>query len=209
MLTKILICLAVGYFCGCFSTGYFVGKANHIDIRAYGSGNAGATNTLRTLGVKAGAITFLGDALKAILPILAFRMMYSDAEPLWQLYGLYTAIGVTLGHNFPFYLNFKGGKGIAVMAGAIIALTGWEATLIALAIFAGIVYFTRYVSLGSLIVAWVLPIHTVLNYRNHPAFLHMFGLCMFITVLAYVRHRANIKRLLSGTERKIGEKSTK
>lgn len=209
MLTKILICLAVGYFCGCFSTGYFVGKANHIDIRAYGSGNAGATNTLRTLGLKAGAATFLGDALKAILPILIFRMMYPGIEPLWQLYGLYIAIGVTLGHNFPFYLNFRGGKGIAVMAGAIIAIAGWEATLIALAIFGGIVYFTRYVSLGSLIIAWILPLYVVVNFRTHPAFHHMFGLCMFITILAYIRHGANIKRLLTGTERKIGEKSVK
>jgi len=206
MITKILICLVVGYFIGCFSTGYLVGKANHIDIREHGSGNAGATNTLRTLGLKAGAITFFGDALKAAIPIIVFKTLNPNIEPLWQLYGLYIAIGVTLGHNFPFYLNFKGGKGIAVMGGTIFAIAGWEATLAAIIVFGVIVYFTRYVSLGSLIIAWILPIAMFINYRNHQAFLHMFILCMFITVLAYVRHGGNIKRLLNGTERKLGEK---
>ena len=206
MLTTILICLAVGYLIGCFSTGYLVGKANHIDIREYGSGNAGATNTLRTLGLKAGAITFFGDALKAAIPIIIFKMMNPDIEPLWQLYGLYIAIGVTLGHNFPFYLKFKGGKGIAVMGGTILAIAGWEGALLAIILFGTCVYFTRYVSLGSLIIAWILPVSMVVNYRNHPAFLHMFALCMFITILAYVRHSGNIKRLLNGTERKLGEK---
>lgn len=206
MLIKVIICLAIGYVFGCFSTGYFVGKANNIDIRSHGSGNAGATNTLRTLGWKAGAITFFGDALKAAIPILVFRLMYPDIEPLWQLYGLYLAIGVTLGHNFPFYLNFKGGKGIAVMGGTIFAVVGWEATLAAIVIFGVIVYFTRYVSLGSLIIAWILPVSLIISHRNSPAFLHMFVLSMFITILAYVRHRDNIKRLLNGTERKLGEK---
>lgn len=207
MLIKVMICLVVGYVCGCFSTGYFVGKANNIDIRSHGSGNAGATNTLRTLGLKAGAITFFGDALKAAIPIIAFRLMFPDIEPLWQLYGLYLAIGVTLGHNFPFYLNFKGGKGIAVMGGTIFAIAGWEATLVTLAVFGVIVYFTKYVSLGSLIIAWILPIYMFLFFRTSPVFLHMMILCMFITVLAYIRHRGNIKRLLNGTERKLGEKT--
>ena len=206
MLTTILICLAVGYFIGCFSTGYLVGKANHIDIREHGSGNAGATNTLRTLGLKAGAITFFGDALKAVIPITIFRLMNPDIEPVWQLYGLYLAVGVTLGHNFPFYLKFKGGKGIAVMGGTILAIAGWEGALLAIILFGTCVYFTRYVSLGSLIIAWILPVSIIVNFRNHPAFLHMFVLCMFITILAYIRHAGNIKRLLNGTERKLGEK---
>ena len=72
----ILICLCIGYACGCISTGYLVGKANNIDIRNYGSGNAGTTNALRTLGVKAGAITFFGDAFKALIPILIIRFFY-------------------------------------------------------------------------------------------------------------------------------------
>ena len=202
MLTKVIICLVVGYLFGCFSTGYFVGKANNIDIRSQGSGNAGATNTLRTLGWKAGLVTLLGDLFKAIIPIVIFRYMYKDME---QLYGLYTGIGVTLGHNFPFYLNFKGGKGIAVMGGTIIALADWRITLVAAAIFIAVAWTTRYVSLASLIVAWTLPVYVFLFFRTSPAFLHMEILSLFITVLAYVRHRENIKRLLNGTERKLGE----
>ncbi len=205
MLIKIIICLVVGYFCGCFSTGYFVGKANNIDIRSHGSGNAGATNTLRTLGWKAGAITFFGDALKAAIPIIAFRLMFPDIEPSWMLYGLYLAIGVTLGHNFPFYLNFKGGKGIAVMGGTIFALCDWKVTLATIVIFAVTVALTRYVSLGSLIIAWILPLNIILAYGISSDTLHMLVLSLFITVLAYFRHRENIKRLINGTERKLGE----
>ncbi len=204
MLIKVIICLAIGYVFGCFSTGYFVGKANNIDIRSKGSGNAGATNTLRTLGWKAGLITLLGDAFKSAIPILIFRFMYPNIEPLWQLYGLYIALGVTLGHNFPFYLNFKGGKGIAVLGGTIIGLTDWKYTLIAASIFIAVVYFTRYVSLGSLIVVWTLPIYIVLFLRDSSSFVHMLLLSLGFVLLAYVRHGGNIKRLLNGTERKLG-----
>lgn len=204
MLIKVIICLAIGYVFGCFSTGYFVGKANNIDIRSKGSGNAGATNTLRTLGWKAGLLTLLGDAFKAAIPILIFRFMYPDIEPLWELYGLYIALGVTLGHNFPFYLNFKGGKGIAVLGGTIIGLTDWKYTLIAASIFIIIVYFTRYVSLGSLIVVWTLPIYIVLFFRDSSSFVHMLLLSLVFVLLAYIRHSGNIRRLLNGTERKLG-----
>lgn len=205
MLTKIILCLVVGYVLGCFSTGYFVGRANHIDIRSKGSGNAGATNTLRTLGWKAGLITLLGDAFKAAAPILVFRYLNADIEPAWQLYGLYIALGVTLGHNFPFYLNFKGGKGIAVFAGTIIGITGFQGTLVAAAIFLFIVLLTRYVSLGSLIVVWTLPAYILLVFKENPAFVHMLLLSLVFVVLAYVRHRENIKRLFHGTERKLGK----
>ena len=208
MLIKIIICLIIGYVFGCFSTGYFVGKANNIDIRSKGSGNAGATNTLRTLGWKAGLTTLLGDAFKAAIPILVFRLFLypnmENIETIWQVYGLYIALGVTLGHNFPFYLNFKGGKGIAVFAGTIIGITDWKYTLIAASVFVVIVYFTRYVSLGSLIVVWALPIYITLFLRDTSAFIHMLILSLIFVVLAYVRHSGNIQRLLTGTERKLG-----
>jgi len=109
MLLKILVCLSVGYGFGCFSTGYVVGKANKIDIRKYGSGNAGTTNALRILGWKAGIITFLGDAIKALIPVLLVRY-FLQGDSYGQLLSLYTGLGVVLGHNFPFWLNFKGGK---------------------------------------------------------------------------------------------------
>ena len=113
-----LICLAVGYVCGLFQTGYLVGKMNHIDIRKEGSGNSGTTNALRVLGWKAGIFTFLGDVLKCVAAYFIVRFMYRGSDCL-PLLVMYAGAGVTLGHNFPFYMNFKGGKGIAVMAGLV------------------------------------------------------------------------------------------
>lgn len=206
MILKIIICLLIGYGCGCFSTGYFVGKANNIDIRKEGSGNVGATNTLRTLGVKAALITFLGDAFKAIIPIVAYRIAFSGTVPNWQLYTLYIGLGVVIGHNFPFYLNFKGGKGIAATGGVILAITDPMVTIAGLLIFIAIVAISRYVSLGSLVVAWLLPFNTVMFYKESPILLHMLLVSLCFTLLAYIRHWENIKRLIHGTERKIGQK---
>lgn len=206
MMIKIIICLIIGYGCGCFSTGYFVGKANNIDIRKEGSGNVGATNTLRTLGVKAALITFLGDAFKAIIPILIYRYLFSGTEQNWQLYTLYIGLGVVLGHNFPFYLNFKGGKGIAATGGVILAIADPRVTAAGLIIFILIVAVSRYVSLGSLVVSWLLPLNTVLFYKDNPIFIHIFLVSLCFTLFAYIRHWENIKRLIKGTERKIGEK---
>ena len=119
------IFLLIGYGFGCFSTGYFVGKLNGRDIRSEGSGNIGTTNALRTMGVRGGGLTFAGDLLKAFIPTLAVRLIFCanmgyEAD-LTYLMTLFTGLGVVIGHNFPFYLNFKGGKGIAVSAAVIIA----------------------------------------------------------------------------------------
>ncbi len=203
----ILCSLAAGYFCGCFTTGYFVGKANHVDIQREGSGNSGATNALRTMGIKAALFTLLGDAFKAVIPILILRFGFPNLSPCWELYALYLGLGVVLGHNYPFYLQFKGGKGIAAMGGTILAIADWRVTLAAIFIFIAIVAVTRYVSLGSLIVAWTLPVNTVLLYRESPVFWHLLSVALLFTLSAYIRHWANIKRLLTGTERKIGEKA--
>ena len=117
---EIILCLVVGYFCGCISTGYFVGKFFHKDIRELGSGNAGTTNVLRNFGVIPAIITFVGDLAKAIIPILLLRHcipVHND----WYLLSLYCGLGVVLGHNYPFYLGFKGGKGIAVTAAVVMS----------------------------------------------------------------------------------------
>lgn len=203
----IFICLVIGYCCGCFTTGYFVGKAKHIDIQHKGSGNSGATNALRTMGIGPAVITLLGDAFKAVIPICVLRFGFSGIQPCWELYALYLGLGVVLGHNYPFYLHFKGGKGIAAMGGTIFAIADWRVTVAAIVIFVSIVAATRYVSLGSLVVAWTLPINVLLFYRSSPVFLHMLIIALVFTLLAYIRHWSNIKRLLSGAERKIGEKA--
>ena len=101
-----LICIVIGYIFGLIQSGYLYGKANHMDIRQYGSGNAGSTNVLRVMGKKAGAIVFLGDFFKAVLAMAVCRLLFKGNEEV-DLLALYAGLGVTLGHNFPFYLKFK------------------------------------------------------------------------------------------------------
>ena len=142
------ICLAMGYVFGLFQTGYLYSKSKNMDIRNYGSGNAGSTNVLRVMGVKAGLIVFLGDAGKMILACLLTRMLYSGQQEMLYVYLLYTGLGVILGHNYPFYMGFKGGKGIAASAGLLASLD-WRVMLICLVVFVATVAITRFVSLGS------------------------------------------------------------
>lgn len=119
-----LICLILGYFIGAIiQTGFWIGRFNHIDIRDYGSGNAGTTNTMRTLGKKAGFITYFMDAFKSCITAIIIHFIYgSNADISEMLLILYGGFGVVLGHNFPFYLGFKGGKGIAATSGLVISL---------------------------------------------------------------------------------------
>lgn len=108
-----LVCVAIGYLFGLFQTAYIYGKLHGIDIRNYGSGNAGTTNTLRVLGTKAGLIVLAGDILKCILAIAAVRLLFAGGvhEDMYYLLAMYAALGAILGHDYPFYLGFKGGKG--------------------------------------------------------------------------------------------------
>ena len=117
-----LICLAIGYGFGLLQTGYLYGRAKGIDIRDHGSGNAGTTNALRTLGKKAGLITFLGDAFKCVFAVLlVWVLFHNSCADIMTLLKLYTGAGVILGHNYPFYLKFRGGKGSAASAGMFLS----------------------------------------------------------------------------------------
>lgn len=199
---KIILCLIFGYLFGCFSTAYFIGKLNKVDIRNYGSGNVGTTNALRTLGAKAGAITLLGDALKAVIPILLIKLLFFKEADEVQLFALYTGLGVVLGHNYPVWLKFQGGKGIAATGGVLAAFDPLIIP-IGLPIFIAIVAVTRYVSVGSLFIALICPLWIFIRY---PGEIHMLVIGLVFMALAFFKHRTNIKRLLSGTENKIGHK---
>lgn len=209
-----LISLAIGYAFGLIQSGYLYGKKNHIDIRQHGSGNAGSTNVLRVMGMKAGAIVFLGDFFKAVIAICLVRLLFGPTTENADLLGLYAGVGVTLGHNFPFYLKFKGGKGIACMAGIMTAID-IRITLTCFIVFAAAVLLTRYVSLGSILVSVVFFFELFLfggqgSYRVSASLLpEFYALGGFLMMLALWRHRANIKRLLSGTENKVGSKKPK
>ncbi|MDD6035577.1 MAG: glycerol-3-phosphate 1-O-acyltransferase PlsY [Lachnospiraceae bacterium] len=202
MIWRIMICLLIGYGFGCISTGYIVGKSQKVDIRKYGSGNVGTTNALRTLGKRAALITLLGDILKCAVPVLLVKCLIFNELPYTELLGLYTALGAVLGHNFPFYLKFKGGKGIAVLVGTILTFD-WRIFLICIATFFIILLLTRYVSVGSLVMEVEFVIGVAIT---RPGNFHMLCISLIFAVLAFYTHRGNIKRLLNGTENKIGRK---
>lgn len=203
-----MICLIAGYLCGLLQSGYFYGKTHKIDIRKYGSGNSGTTNALRVMGPKAGAVVFFGDFLKSLLPCLAVRLVFQNQPEMIYLLILYTGFGVILGHNYPFYLQFKGGKGIAATAGLIMA-ADLRMTLLCLTSFILIVLITRYVSLGSLIVAtifliWMCVFGSMGAYGIGQNLLPEFYIvAALISGQAFWRHRANIGRLIHGKENKI------
>ena len=206
-----ILLLIIGYFIGNIETGYIFGKLNKMDIRNYGSGNAGATNTLRVLGPKAGLIVFLGDFCKSLLPCLVVRYIFRDNVSLSYVYMLYIGLGVVLGHNFPFYLGFKGGKGVASTAGIIMALD-YRIAFVCLAIFILIVAITRYVSIASIVVMIIfigmshMLVKTNYGFTDGSSPMEFRLLIVIIGFLSIFMHRANIKRLLSGTENKIGKK---
>ncbi len=202
MIWRIAICLILGYAFGCISTGYIVGKAQKVDIRKYGSGNVGTTNALRTLGKKAALITLVGDILKCAIPVVLMKFVFFKDLPERDLLGLYTALGAVLGHTFPFYLKFKGGKGIAVLVGTILTFD-WRIFLICVVTFFVILAITRYVSLGSLVMEVLFVIWVA---ATRPGDWHMLALSLVFAVLAFYTHRENIKRLIHGNENKIGQK---
>ena len=197
-----LVCILIGYGIGCIETAHVVGKLWKVDLRQHGSGNLGTTNALRVLGKKAGAMVFIGDILKSVIAFLICRAIFKDNGTVAGLFG---SAGAVLGHNYPFYLNFKGGKGIAVMIGMTAALAFTTNPLLAVPnalIGFGLAFGTRYVSVGSLAFAVCLPVSCyLLGYEREIV---LITLCF--SALAVWRHRGNIKKLLNGTENRFGSK---
>lgn len=194
----VLIAL-IAYALGNIQTSYIIGRAiKKTDIREHGSGNAGTTNALRVFGKKIAVITLLVDALKGVLAvIIGMRMGQVDGS-------LIAGVAVIVGHNWPFYLKFKGGKGVATSIGVGLAVAPLTA-LISLAIGIVIIARTRYVSLGALIGICLWPIvNLALNKREDNIKLFVFGL--ILGLMSIYKHRENIRRLLSGSENKLGQK---
>lgn len=204
-----IACLAIGYLSGLFQTAYIYGRMHGIDIRQHGSGNAGTTNTLRVLGTKAGLIVFAGDVLKCIFAVIICTLVFGKAHPeMVYLFKMYAAAGAILGHNFPFYLKFKGGKGIAATAGLILSFHP-AFIVMGVIVFFGIFFTTHYVSLGSLLVYAAFMIQIVIcgqlgvfEGMTQTMLIEMYMVAAFLTAMAYYKHRENIKRLLKGEERK-------
>ena len=200
MLTYLII-IVIAYLLGNISTSYIVAKRlAGVDIRTQGSGNAGSTNVLRTLGKKAGALTFVGDVLKGLIAVLIARLIAYSVHMDQSTCAYLAVVAVVLGHNYPVFLGFKGGKVVATSLGSMLGMNPLIA-LICLGFFIIIVAITKYVSLGSVLGIGLSPIIMLINHNTKGVLI-----TLFLTISVAITHKENIKRLLNGTERKIGEK---
>lgn len=200
----LIICGILGYLLGSINTSVILSKLVYKeDIRQKGSGNAGTTNALRTFGKKAAVITLLGDLLKGILAVLlAWLIAPQNAH---ELAGVIAGACAILGHNFPLYFGFKGGKGVLTTLAVMLMLAPIPA-LIALIVFIVVVAISRYVSLGSMTAAFILPFLIFFrgNYLSvSGGFTYTFCLSVGVALLIIIRHHANIGRLIKGEESKV------
>ena len=193
----LVIAAVAGYLLGCIPTGWVLVRAlRGVDVRGEGSGSIGATNVLRTTGKIAGIATLVADVAKGVAAVLAARAVAPD-RPV--LAGAVAALAVVAGHVFPVTLGFRGGKGVAAAAGAAFALAPVQ-TLAALAALALVVAVNRRVSAGSLAFAAMLPLVLLVTEGPWPR----FPFVLAVGALIVLRHRANIERLLAGTEPRLG-----
>ena len=201
--------LLVGYLVGSIPFGYLAGKIGRIDIRKIGSGNIGATNVVRALGKRYGYPVFVLDFLKGFGAVKISIAIATDAQPEWsspELFGMLAAVASVIGHAFPPWLKFHGGKGVATSAGALFGLMPL-ATLIAAVIWALVFWFTRYVSVASLVTVVALPfVILIMSRLNQIHGNALFYSSLAIAVVVIWQHRSNFFRLLRGTEPRFTRK---
>jgi glycerol-3-phosphate acyltransferase PlsY len=193
----------IAYLLGSIPFGFIAGRIAGIDVRRHGSGNIGATNTLRVLGKKYGYAVFAGDVLKGFLAVrIALWLAQFDPSTSY-LIGILAALFVVVGHSFPVWLRFRGGKGVAAAAGACLGLLP-VATFIAVMVWLAVFFVFRFVSLASIVAAIALPISAwLLGNVADPVLLGFSGL---IAALIIFRHRSNIVRLFQGSEPRFDRK---
>lgn len=208
----LVVALLVGYLLGGINFGVIVSRyIYHEDVRSKGSGNAGTTNILRTYGKKAAALTLAGDMGKGVVAVLLchwLATLATGAEVNGVYAGYLAAIGAVCGHLWPVWFGFKGGKGVAVAAGAILASEP-VVLLALLVVFFVLAFSTRIVSLSSITAAALYPVFTGLwSWYSHRSVLFTVVCAAVMAALVIWMHRANIQRLLNGTEYKFGEKKS-
>jgi len=195
-LIKTIVFIIASYLVGSISFAYFICRNFYsTDIRKYGSGNPGSTNVLRVLGAKPALIVFAADLLKGLIMVSLGRFLGGESL------ALLSAVAVVIGHDWSIFLNFKGGKGIATSFGVVIGLFP-KVALLLLIIGISVIYLSRYVSLGSISAATMLPI--LLLILKYPVRHIIVGL--ILGIIAVYRHRDNVERLLAGKENKLGQK---
>jgi glycerol-3-phosphate acyltransferase PlsY len=192
-----LIAIVAGYLLGSISFSYLFGKwLRGIDIRDHGSGNAGATNTLRVLGKGPAVLVFVLDALKGVLAVLIAKWLGGEE---WAVAA--SGVAAIIGHNWPLFFGFRGGKGIATTVGVMASIC-FLPTLFAGLLAILLIAVTRYVSLGSLLLTAILPFFILGMGRPIEVFWASILICFF----AFLKHRKNIAKLLQGKENKLGSK---
>ena len=211
MVIAAVITVVAAYLLGSINTSIIISKIKRNDIRAHGSGNAGATNTLRVMGKAAAAGVVIGDALKAFLAAILASLVavwFNIGYPENLILKYLALASVVIGHNFPLYFGFRGGKGI-VTSVAVMFVIDWRIASIVLGVGIIAIVLTRYVSLGSIMGCLLFPLVCYVRYMDSAWSYEksVIILALFLGILGILRHKNNIKKLMSGTERKIGEKS--
>lgn len=191
---QVIALIGFAYLLGSIPTGYVLGKFSGVDVRQVGSGNVGATNVARAVGKWQGVLTLLTDAVKGMVPVAIGLRMSLQPEAIAAI-----ASAAFLGHLYPVFLKFHGGKGVATALGALLIIAPL-ATLLLLGIFAAVVFPTRLVSLSSIIAAAMAPLALWIFFQP-PAIVWMGA---FLAAMIASRHRGNIQRLLAGTEPRFG-----
>ena len=205
-----IIVAVIAYLLGSISFSVIISKKiAGFDVREKGSGNAGSTNVLRTVGKKAAVLTLICDVLKGVVAVLIATLVGKiwkelDGALLVQLAGIF----VIIGHTFPIFFKFKGGKGVATSLGVLL-ITNWQIGLICLVFALVLMALTRMVSVGSIGAAILYPVLTIFITQNYIVTGNYIISSIIIAVLVVFNHRSNVKRLLSGTENRINFKSTK
>jgi len=195
MVLHTLITILIGYAFGCIQAAYIISKMiGNMDIREHGSGNAGASNITTIMGLKYGFIVGLVDVLKGLLAVLVIKWIYTDSPDLAYLSGIMAIIG----HIFPFYMKFRGGKGVAALAGMMFGLD-WKLGILFVLLVAVPAFLTDYIVIGSFTAFTALPIVTYL--AGYPWIFTIIGICL--TVLSFYLHRGNIQRIINKEETKI------
>lgn len=194
------VLVLVGYLVGSIPVGLLVGRAYGVDIRTRGSGNIGTANVLRSLGKAAGLATLAGDFLKGFLPVLAARLLLVD-----ERWAIAVALAALVGASYSVFLRFSGGKGVATALGVLAALA-WEMAVLGVLIYAPIVAATRVSSAGSLAAAAALPVAAFLLYPRDVV-PNRFLFILLASLLVFWRHRENIRRLVTGSEPKLDQKT--
>ena len=204
-----LVVVVVGsYLLGSIPFGFLIGRIAGVDIRGTGSGNVGATNVVRVLGKRYGYPVFVLDFLKGFGAVKISLLLATGPPPNWnspEIFGIIAAVSSVVGHSYPPWLMFKGGKGVATSAGALFALTA-VGGLIGLAIWIVIFSLTRYVSVASVTAALLLPIVILVISRRNEAGNGIFYFSVCAAAVVVWRHRSNLSRLVHGTEPRFTRK---